>query len=252
MNKKTCAALLLATLMAASGLIAAPHLAAAVSVPAPSVPEFTVEQVDRSYDVPISSVTTVDPLTGEEKTTYAGGYRIVNLTVDITIRNQPYSPVDLGNGNVVELYYSVRGKGHFSSWEDAYANGDYIYYTPIVASAGEYTVYTVVLKNSPWQIEGTGELDFEVKAVAGYEYNKATSILTWEPRFEVVSESNWSSTQTLTVGIAPTPTYTQLDPENYFPTLNWEHVALAVMATAIAVLIVAVVLLWRRLPKHVA
>ena len=82
----------------------------AQSVPTPSVPEFTVRFVDRSYDVPVTTTTTTDPFTGKQVTTSSGGYHVTNKTIDITINNQAYSSIDLGNGTIIQLYYLLRRK----------------------------------------------------------------------------------------------------------------------------------------------
>ena len=58
------------------------------SITKPSVPEFTVKLMDNSYDVPAHNYT--DPYSGKN-TTYAG-YHVYNATIDITIKNQAFTP----------------------------------------------------------------------------------------------------------------------------------------------------------------
>ena len=61
----------------------------AQSIPKPSVPEFTVQLVDRSYDEPPTYQK--DPSTGQDKLVWIGGH-IDNKTIDFTIKNQPFIP----------------------------------------------------------------------------------------------------------------------------------------------------------------
>src|SRR5665647_1089789 len=110
---------LVAVLVLATSSLIIVKTAFAESIPALSVPEFTVKLVDRSYDVPITYTTTTDPFSGKQITTSSGGYHVTNKTIDVTIRNQPFTSTDLGNGSVIQLYYSVRAKGHFGDWNDA-------------------------------------------------------------------------------------------------------------------------------------
>jgi len=76
----------------------------------PSVPEFTVRYVDRSYDtVPTYEV---DQYTG--KTVIAKpSEHVDNRTVEITIKNQAFTPFTDDSGNEINLFYDVRYKGSF-------------------------------------------------------------------------------------------------------------------------------------------
>ena len=75
----------------------------AQTTPPPSIPKFSLQYVDGSYDVPTTQ--TIDPYTGQTITHQ--GYH-VNLTVfEMVIQNQ-LQPID-------DLYYSIRVKGHYST-----------------------------------------------------------------------------------------------------------------------------------------
>ena len=101
--------LIVIVVLAASGLlvVAAPARAA---VPVPSVPEFTLKLASYPYDV--APTTYTDPYTG--KTTITNyGYHSENISVVLTIKNQPFISTLDASGNYTSLYYNVRFKGHF-------------------------------------------------------------------------------------------------------------------------------------------
>jgi hypothetical protein len=153
------------------------------SIPKPSVPEFTVELADHSYIVP--SYTSPDPYTGEP-ITYPS-YTVKNITIDITIKNQPFTPPD----SLTNLYYGVRIKGHFEdSWTERYyitnsTNGNFLR----IQSATENTVISIP------QDYPQGQVDFQVEAVIATAHifsNTNFGYWTWEA-------SDWSNTQTITI-----------------------------------------------------
>src|SRR3990172_3290742 len=84
MNKKFV--LLLILILTASSLTAV-NLANA-SIPKPSVPEFTLKLVDSSYDEPTTYST--DPYTGKQVT--HEGYHVESRTIELKIKNQPFTP----------------------------------------------------------------------------------------------------------------------------------------------------------------
>ena len=175
------------------------------NIPKPSIPEFTVKIVDRSYDVPVTKRTTIDPFTGQEVTTSSGGYHVTNKTIDITIKNQPFTPIDLENGSVIQLYYSVRAKGHFGDWNDARTDAGY-YFMRVAASSSDYTVATFVFGMYGWNPPVGGEEDFQVKAEAGYLYPHYQGLIQTGTYFASYGESDWSDTQTITIIESQTPT----------------------------------------------
>jgi hypothetical protein len=234
----------------------------AQTIPKPSAPEFSVKLISHPYYVPSTSQT--DPYTGAV-TTYQG-YLDENLSVEITIKNQPFTPVQMPDGNWSRLYYNIRFQGHFEKiddWsyypmapEDGYIN----------ASNSEYTVISL----SPLNY---GQLDYQAQALIGYD----------EPKYDGLSgnlpvpvpifigncftgeSSDWSSIQTITIGdefnssptATPSPTTSTLPSQNPTTTpqppvssgnlfnLTTEQTTIVVMATVIAVLAVALVALRR-------
>lgn len=75
----------------------------------PSIPEFTVKLADNSYDIPTTY--SIDPYTGVNVT--HPGHRVVNRTVELVIKNQPFVSTNIDGWNI-SFYYNVRIKGHYS------------------------------------------------------------------------------------------------------------------------------------------
>ena len=169
----------------------------------PAVPEFTVELVDASYDVPTTYST--DPYTGTQVTHQ--GYHVAKRTIEIRIKNQPFTPYIDSNGRNITFYYNIRFKGHYVEWGSDF---DVVYNSGNMPTQSN-SEYTVIAYNSErtyaftlgWvsrylEVSPGGELDFQVKALVGYTYETVTG-----PGFHAASftgeESDWSATQTLTI-----------------------------------------------------
>jgi|GEM_PF-1073664 hypothetical protein len=246
----------------------------AQSLPTPSVPEFTVKQVDRSYGVKPSPVT--NPFTGEIIT--QPDYSVDKLTIEVTIKNQPFTPPISVDWNTTGLHYNVQAKCSYEDWSTTvYSDSSNKYVVP--ASTSESTVVTIDL-GSPqgWDITLGSVVNIRVQAVAGNSYT------VWSPGggmvpigdgFDLQTASSWSSTQTITVGegtVTPEPTTTPPQsstvPTETAPSrmststpsqavtqtdvafwLSWEQIVIAVMAAAIAVLAAGLAVMWRKLPR---
>ncbi len=168
------------------------------SIPTPSVPEFTVELVDTSYDVPTTYST--DPYTGETVT--HEGYHVESRTIIVKIKNQPFVPYyDASRERTINFYFNIRIKGHFTEdWNELYSpEGHYI--RP--DSGAEYTVRTYVSGTSTYAIDtgskriefpANATVDFQVEAMIGYIYvGPGYWWTTWAFEGE---RSGWSETQT--------------------------------------------------------
>ena len=182
----------------------------------PTVPEFTVKLEAHPYYEP--PVYKIDQYTGEN-VTIQSGYHVENKSIEITITNQPFAPYNDTEGNLVNLFYNVRFKGHFGQeweWEELYPyeairngiRGTYHQNPP--QSSSEYTVISF-----PVEYPDGALVDFQVQKMEGF-YTKwapfvGTPIMTWKFTGE---SSIWSSTQTLTIEDVQTPT-SELEP---FPT----------------------------------
>jgi len=209
-NPKTLAFAVL-FVFAASTLITAAHASAQGA--APSTPQFSLTVVDNSQYVPRTY--TVDPNTGQSVA--SGDYTIESITVELRIQNQPYSQVTLPDGNATQLRYLARFKGHFADW------GSSSNEATLTQSWDGETVFTYFKglgseHCESWQVlpdVDDAQVDFQVKAQVGYyhqcypEYGGVFPVTS----FVVLSESGWSSTQTVTLAgsseVTPQPTYTQ-------------------------------------------
>ena len=222
--------LLLVVILAVSNLMII-QSANGQSILKPSVPEFTAQFVDRSYDVPETS--TVNQYTGELVITPA--HRVQNYTIEITIKNQPYNTAVVQEGTATwnaEFHYDVNVKGHFAqNWTIMYAMAE-----GPKASNVDYTVITYELVSSPTHpeegyelrsffddtvgsnsimgIPPNSQLDFRVRAMIGAMhrgYNPdAKDQLSMFPWVFDGETSDWSNTQT--IAIAETSTSTSPTP----------------------------------------
>lgn len=170
--------------------------------PAISIPEFTIQLADHSYDVPTTTTTSIDQYTGNETVTTHQGYHVSNRTIEFTIPNQPHRSEFVPHQYGVNLYYDIRVKGHFTNdWTELYVynvNGNGL---PIAPNA---TYTTISIPNSYPQ---NGTVDFQMRAINGTVYatlpNTPTAFCYW--RYQA---SGWSSIQTLNMSdgsISTTP-----------------------------------------------
>jgi hypothetical protein len=166
-----------------------------------SIPEFTVKAVAHSYDVPTTYST--DPYTGETIT--HEGYHVENRSIEVWIKNIPFAPYDV-EGHEVNLYYSVRVKGHFEGdWgtPQTYSESDSAERIP--QSNSGYTVLSLVN-----YYHTDARVDYQVEAFSGHFYTDyhppGHAIQYPHQAFKVDETSGWSSTQTLTFSENQTPT----------------------------------------------
>jgi len=177
----------------------------AQSIFKPSVPEFTVKMADHSYDVPLTTVNYSNPYTGQQETKTNGGYHVENITIDVTIKNQPFTPTTV-DGNTTGLFYVIRWKGHYEDWLDygdlnnvAYENAYPCITYAIQAATSEYTVNSYSL-SSIGKIPQGGLVDFQVKAQIGFSFLYfGGHIQPIGTDYHWVEESDWSNTRTITI-----------------------------------------------------
>ena len=218
-------------------------------VPEPSVPEFTVQFVNASYEV-----TTKNPYTGLDETEL-----ISNNSIEITISNQ------LFDYSEYQLSYDVRIKPHFAdNWTNLYPlrdlassyneDGTFSYSQYIneasPQSDSSYTIITFpvvpteLYLASGYDVQryysGDGgrfsaflsaipdgsKLDFQLKALVGHDSQIWVSTVwiapqmggRYEPAIEFDTASDWSETQTITLNeststtIPETPEQTETEP----------------------------------------
>lgn len=188
------------------------------SIPAISVPEFTVKLAAQPFYQ--SPTTTTNPYTGQSEVTQAGYYD-ENLSLIIIIKNQPFT-YSLGN-TTYNLYYNVQIKPHFgqNDWTQLYGQ-DVDYPTQ---SNSEYTVLIQGINTGssddgeyPLYYPNSAQMDVQVEAFVGYPYLMAVSVHALYPQFgpfnyyPAVTDnetSGWSNTQTV---ITPANNDTALSP----------------------------------------
>jgi len=240
-------ALLIIAILALSSLIMV-ESAFAQSITKPSVPEFTVKAVEHPYDVPTTYST--DPYTGETIT--HEGRHVENKSIEIWIKNQPFTPYDDAEGHEVNLYYNVRVKGHFEEdWSTPKTYSESESAERIPQSNSEYTVLSLVNYYNP-----KAQVDYQVEAIVGHFYTAyyppGHSIQFPYTEFQVDETSGWSSTQTLTFSesqtptpspeTTPTPTPPNMgptSPPNHEPLLTPEQLGIIVSAAIAAAVICA-------------
>jgi hypothetical protein len=126
--KKTLTSIFILVLVASNIIMA--QNASAESMPKPSVPQFSIQVVDHSYDVPTTYST--DSYTGKQIT--IPGYHVDDIRVEGKIKNQHFTPYTIPNPNSangndpnlnIEFYYNIRYKGHFGTdWRQLHGSED--------------------------------------------------------------------------------------------------------------------------------
>jgi len=140
----------------------------------PSVPQFSVKVIDKTYR----------------------GTDTVDRSMDVTIKNQHFTPYIDVNGDTYNLYYTVQYRTEFSPEQDR-GWGD-VYYEPFPQTDSQYTTIRDVLHLDK-SVFGS-RMEFRVKAEIGclkHGYNTDGYIILWT-EFELVSSSGWSGIQTAT------------------------------------------------------
>ena len=187
------------------------------TIPKPSVPEFTINLTDSSYDVLPSS--TVDPYTGQTST--GDGRHVEAVTITLSIKNQQYTPFmmkqEYGEDRTVFLHNVYRWKGAFEQdWHEY--SPDLENYIPITLEEArnlpEFSVFTFNFQivSGEYEVKERGlygdfppeaKIDFQVKALIGYIswYDSPGGISGWMFTGE---ESTWSDTKTVTLPAAST------------------------------------------------
>jgi hypothetical protein len=181
-----------------------------------------------------------DPYTGAK--VEHSGYHVQNRTIEVRIRNQPFSKYQ-SNGQIVDYYLNIRTKGHYAKdWIEIYSPERGF----LTQSSSESTIVTYSLDDNVFPFwdninQTGGQVDFQVQALIGsvhrIQNGSQTDPLLMFPWIFEGQTSEWSSTQTITIPeTSPSPSV----PE--FP------------ATAILLLLVAVplavVLLRKNLLKN--
>jgi len=228
--------LLLVLLLMAIGLM--PIVPACGAIPKPSVPDFTMKYVDLSYDVPPTYE--IDQFTGKN-VTKQDGYHVNNQSIAFKIKNQPFTSYNDSSGNTIGLYYNFKFKGHYGSewynypFDDTgcsarkYSATFYVlsYDDPkLSASNSEYTDIVLSLSflfGSSGPSVGS-QVDFQVQALLGHIDYEGDGYYGFTGE-----KSDWSSTQTITVGESQSPS---LSPS---PSVSQTQISISVDASSTSV-----------------
>lgn len=278
-------ALALILILATSSLIITQTASA---MPKQMTPEFTVQYVDNSYDIPPNYTT--DPYTGRNTTTNGSGEHIDERSVTFTIENQPFTPYTDASGNQIQLYYNFRFKGHYGdTWiyypfngtltthsYGAYSGG---FFKPYPASTNTYTIFSIKLNTLLAHTYGNdipsgSTLDFQVQAQIGHIDPIHSGMLAGNFYNFTGEASDWSSIQTVTIDKSivsvPTPTIstpTPTEPASQNPnyptarpiqpatqtdtllSLDWRDIAIVLLAVVLGAVVLVMVFSRR---KHAA
>jgi hypothetical protein len=153
-----------------------------------SVPQIiSVKFFDISNDYPPSTTTTINEYTGEKITITEPGYRVTRYSVEVTIRNQPFTLYIDELGREVKRDYVIEFKGPFGEeWKSF--GGMYLWTSYSSQPNSEYAVVTYEI-GLFWSA-GT-KVDFRVRAGLCVNTGLQDNWL-WE-------WSDWSSVKTFTV-----------------------------------------------------
>jgi hypothetical protein len=193
----------------------------AQSISKPSVPEFTVEPVGPSFDIPPTY-----SFNSSSGLFYVNeGYHFEYSTVEVIIKNQAFT----NQTNIDYLFYNVRLKPH--NYPDSYWNEPFnanLDGFPI-QTRSNFTIIPIAAEGATelqYQIAAGATTDIQVKAMIGHierGFNgNATNQIEMYPYVFVGQISDWSNTQTVTLPpkvpiIVSSPTPSPTVPE--FPVL---------------------------------
>jgi len=231
----------------------------AQTIPKPSIPEFTVKYVDRSYYVP--PVYGIDQYSGKSVQT-SGGFTVTNKTLEITILSQSFTPYVFNDGTPHSVYlrWDIAFKGHFGEdWRISNQSPNWNESSKVIVFGLGDQYSGGLITNIP---AGSGDqIDFKVRARIGYDtFFRPPSIsdLYNEGGLEFHGEtSEWSNTQTITIpgtstSASPTPISTlpnngptsspTPNPTTALPEFSW----LAILPLCVSVIFVAVYFKHRR------
>ena len=167
-------------------------------IPKPSVPEFTIEPVGPSFDIPPTY-----SFNSSSGLFYVNeGYHFEYSTVEVIIKNQAFT----NQTNIDYLLYNVRLKPHDypdSYWQELFnPNLDGF---PIQTSSN-FTIIPIAAEGATglqYQIPAGATTDVQVKAMIGHierGFNgNATNQIEMYPYVFVGQTSGWSDTHTVTL-----------------------------------------------------
>jgi hypothetical protein len=211
-QQRKLAALTLLALLVGTCIMMAGQISAQ-SITKPSVPEFTINLVEHSYDV--LPRYTIDPYTGNNITARVG-YQVQNMSVELVIPNQPFTSYKDSNDTTINLFYNVSWKGYFETeWNSVSPHYLASNSSHTVLSFGidipEYASYPATkLGNFPVG----SQLDFRIQTLIGYYKQESVHLI--DPASPLIfrevfygESSEWSNIHSVTINssfISPSPT----------------------------------------------
>jgi hypothetical protein len=177
--------------------------AEAQTIPKPISPYFTLKFVDKSHDVPSTTVSTIDPYTNKTTATTIPSYHVKDPEIEITITNQ-HHPLTI-NGNKTSVYYGIQTKQNYANWSSQPGYGT-TQYGLIPQSDEQYTIIYLPAFSYPPE----SKVDVRIETVLSYQYSNDDYILSEVPNIMPVPKSmfisqssGWSNTQTIEIPAIP-------------------------------------------------
>ena len=211
--------------------------ALAKSIPTPAVPEFTVEPIGPSFEIPPTY-----SFNSSSGFFYVNeGYHFEYSTVEVIIKNQAFTD----QTNIDHLLYNVRLKPHDYAdnyWQELFnPNLDGF---PIQTSSN-FTIIPIAAEGATelqYQIAAGATTDVQVKAMIGHierGFNgNATNQIEMYPYVFVGQTSGWSDTHTVTLPPKVPITVSSPTPSPTVPEFSsWTIPLLLTIAVAAALLV---------------
>jgi hypothetical protein len=190
----------------------------------PFVPQFSVKIIESViFDDPPYNTTVVDPSTGQETIVTLPGFREINRTIEISIKNQPFTSYTDASNNKHELHYMIEFTEHSEeNWQTFYPSRTANFWGAtefIIQADFEYTIVYGAIYDIAYLKAGS-QLDFRVQAAIGYvQSHYEDNIFPAWYEFITDTKSNWS-VQTLTISTEPSQTYLPSQIATIFPPIT--------------------------------
>jgi hypothetical protein len=234
MALKQAISAILVTLLVSSAFFACLGMGKAESATKPSIPQFTMQFIERAGYTP---------------------------TIELTVRNQPIVAVNNSNNYFYNIYYNLQFKWHsVDSWTSLYYIRNDTNHL-VAQTDSKNTVISLPISSLGDPVGNQVDIEVQAYVATGIRDYGPLGHWTW-------TESGWSSTHTITVPasglVTPTPTAPPSvsrnpDPSTTIPTkstgnpssfqLFWVGVVAVAALGLVAVLVVVVVVLGRRIRR---
>ena len=183
--------------------------------------------------VMVEAVFAQQPLSKRSVPEFTVTFEAQNETIIITIKNQAFASSI--NGITYQLYYNIRHKNHSENTWTALSWSDRGSGTLVPQSDSQYTVVSY----SSRSYSVGDQLDFQVQALLG-GFSLHQSQNPWLPDVSyfgvpAAAESDWSSTQTITIEAFQTPSPEPTSTPYIEPQSNEQRLIFGVAAIVVVV-----------------